>query len=196
MAGGSDTDNDTLTPSLMTGLEGGTHHTNITGTVKGIVTTAIGQLEQAVDDGTAGEAIRRVHEMGGAEPPGPGLLGRVEVDDDDAAGPLRDGALNDTEPHAAGTKDGHVGARLHGGGDAGRAVARGDAAAQQAGPVHGRVVLYRHHRDVGYYRVLGKGRGAHKVEQVFPFAPEPGGAVWHDASALGVADLATEVGLA
>lgn len=179
----------------MAGLEGGAHDADVAGAVEGVVAAAVGHLDELLDDGLALE-LGGVDEVGGAELLGPLLLGRVDVDHDDAAGLLGDGALHHRQADAAGAEDGDVGALLDLGRDAGRAVARGDAAAQQAGAVHGGVLLDGHHGDVGDDRVLGEGRRAHEVEERLALAGEPRGAVGHDALTLRGPDLAAQVGLA
>jgi hypothetical protein len=74
--------------------------------------------------------------------------------------------------------------------------AGGDAAAEQARAVHGRVGLDGDDGDVGNDGELRKGRGAHEVEQVLALALEAGSAVRHDSLALRGSDLAAEVGFA
>lgn len=198
LAGGGDTNDDALAPALVAGLEGGTHDVDVASAVESVVAAAVGHLDELLLDALGAE-LGGVHKVGGAKFLGPLLLGVVDVDDDDAAGLVLDGALDDAEPDAAGTEDGHVGALLEStlaGGDDGGAVARGDAAAQQAGAVHGSLVGDGNDGDVGHDGVLREGRGAHEVEEVLALGLEARGAVGHDALALGGANLAAKVGLA
>ena len=179
----------------MAGLKGGAHDVDVARAVKGVVAATVGHLDQLLDNGLALEVVG-VHKVGRAKLLGPLLLGRVNVDDDDLARLVDDGTLDHGQADAAGTEDGNVGALLDLGGHAGGTVARGDAAAEQAGAVHRGIGLDGDDRDVGDDGVLGKGRRAHKVEEVLALALEARGAVGHDALALGGTDLAAEVRLA
>lgn len=191
----SNTNNDTLTPAFVAGLERSAHDADVAGAVKGVVAASVRHLNQLLDNGLVLE-LGGVDKVGGAKLLGPLLLGRVDVDDDNLGGLVDDGALDDGQADAAGAKDGNAGALLDVGRHAGSAVARGDAAAKQAGPVHGRVGLDGDDGDVGEDRVLGKGRGAHEVQDILALALEAAGAVGHDALALGGANLAAQVRLA
>jgi hypothetical protein len=198
LAGGSDADDDGLAPALVAGLEGGAHDVDVAGAVKGVVAAAVGHLDELLLDALVAE-LGGVDKVGGAELLGPLLLGVVDVDDDDLARLVLDRALDHRQPDAARAEDGHVGARLDtvlAGRDDGCAVAGCDAAAEQAGAVHGGLFGDGDDGDVGDDGVLGEGRGAHEVEQVLALALEARGAVGHDALALCGADLAAEVRLA
>lgn len=137
-----------------------------------------------------------VDKVGGTEFVGPFFLLVVDVDDDDLAGTVLNGTLDDGETDAARSEDGDVGSLLDLGGDDGSTVTGGDTAAQQARPVHGGLVGDGDHRDVGHDGVLGEGRGSHKVQEVLALALESGCAVGHDTSSLGGSNLAAQVGLA
>lgn len=193
-----DANNDALAPALVARLERRAHDARVAGAVKRVVAAAVRHLDQLLDDGLVAE-LRGVDKVRGAELLRPLLLGRVDVDDDDHARLVHDGALDHRQAHAPGAEDGDVGALL----DAAlarrhtrRAVARSDAAPQQARPVHGRLGLHGHDGDVGEDRVLREGRSAHEVQKVLALALEARGAVGHEALALRRADLAAEVGLA
>ena len=160
---GGHTDNDALPPALVARLQRRAHDTDITSAVKRVVAPAVGHLDQLVHDALAFGQLGRVDKVGGAEARRPLLLGGVHIHHNDLAGLLRHGALHDAQADAARAEHGHVAAGLDGGRDARRAVARRDAAPQQARAVHGRVRLHRHHRDVGHHRVLAEGRRAHEV---------------------------------
>jgi hypothetical protein len=195
LAGSGDTDDDALAPALVTGLEGGTHDADVAGAVKGEVTTTISHLNQLIDNALAAEVVG-VDEIRGTKLLSPRLLVRVDVDDDNLSGLAGDRTLNDRETDTASTEDGNLITLGHLRGDAGGAVSRGDAAAEQAGAVHGRVRLDGDDGDVGDDGVLGEGGCAHEVKEVLAAGAEARGAVGHDAAALGGADLAAEVGLA
>lgn len=195
LASSSNTDDDTLTPPLVAGLEGGAHHADVARAVEGVVAAAVGHLDQFLLDGLALE-LGGVDEVGGAELAAPGLLAVVNVHHDDLAGLVLNSTLDDGETDAAGTEDGDVGSFLDAGGHYGGAVARRDSAAQQAGSVGGDLGRHGDDGNVGHHGVLREGRGAHEVEQVLAAGLEARGAVGHDTLALGGADLTAEVGLA
>lgn len=184
--------------TLVASLESGAHHTNVTRAVKGVITTAVGHLNQLLLDALAAQ-LGGVDEVGRAKLLTPLLLGVVDVDDDDLVSAVLHASLNDGEPDAAGAEYGDVGPLLDtavAGADDGCTVAGGDAAAEQAGAVHGRLVGDLDDGDVCDDGVLGEGGGSHEVQQVLALALEARGAVGHHAFALGCADLAAEVGLA
>jgi hypothetical protein len=195
LAGGGNTNDDALAPALVAGLERSPHDIDVARAVKGVVAAAVGHLNQLLDNGLVLEVVG-VDKVRRAKLGRPLLLGGVDVDDDNLGRLVDDGALDDGQADAAGTKDGDGRALLDVGGDARGAVAGGDAAAQQAGSVHGRLGLDGDDGNVGDDGVLGKGRRAHKVQQVLALALEARGAVGHDTLALGRADLAAQVRLA
>ena len=122
---------------------------------------------------------------------------RVDVDADDHVGPDHAAALHDIEPDAAQPEHDDPGARLDLGGVDDRADPGRDAAADVADLVERRVLADFRHRDLGQYREIREGRGAHVVEQLLAAAErEPAGAVGHHALALGRADRGAEIGLA
>ena len=180
----------------MASLESSTHDVNVACAVKGVVATAVGELDQLVDNRRALGQSGRVDEVGGAELTRPLLLAWVDIDNNDLGGTIGNGTLDDAEANAAGAEDGDLAALLDVGGDGGGAVAGGNAAAEQAGAVHGGLRLHSDDRDVGDDGVLGEGGGAHEVEDVLATGAEAGGAVGHHTLALGGADLAAKVGLA
>ena len=198
LTGGGDTDDDGLAPALVAGLEGGAHDVNVARAVESVVAAAISHLDELLLDALGAE-LAGVDEVGGAELLGPLLLGVVDVDDDDLAGLVLHRALDDGQTDAAGAEDGDVGALLDttlSGGDDGSAVAGCDAAAEQAGAVHGGLLGDGDNGDVRNDGVLGECGGAHEVEEVLALALEARGAVGHDALTLSCADLAAQVGLA
>lgn len=198
LASGSDTNDDTLAPSLVACLEGGPHDVDVTGAVEGVVASAVGHLDQLLLNSLVLEVLG-VDEVGGAELLGPLLLRVVDVDYDDLARALLHRSLDDGETDAAGTEDGDVGALLDtatAGGDDGRAVTGCDTAAEQAGTVHRGLVCDGYDGDVGHDGVLRKGAGAHEVQEVLALALEARGAIGHHTLALCRPDLTAEVGLA
>lgn len=196
LTGSSNADDDALTPTLVASLESSTHDVNVARAVESVVATAVGELDQLVDNRLALGEGGRVDEVGGAELARPLLLAGVNIDNDDLGSAVGDGTLDDAEADAAGAEDGDLAALLDVGGDGGGAVAGGDAAAEQAGAVHGGLRLHGDDRDVGDDGVLAERGGAHEVEDVLAAGAEAGGAVGHHTLALGGADFAAEVGLA
>jgi hypothetical protein len=104
-------------------------------------------------------------------------------------------ALEDVEADAAEAEHHHAAARLHLGRVDHRADAGGDAAADVADLVEGRVRADLRHRDLRHHRIVGEGRRAHVVEQRLAAEAEAAGAVGHQALPLRGADRLAEVGL-
>ncbi len=196
LASGGDTNDDALAPALVAGLERRAHDADIACAVKGVVATTIRHLNQLVDNGLVLLKVIRVDKVSRAEFLGPLLLSGVDVDDDNLGGLVDDSALDDRQTDAASAKDSNVGAFLDIGRHARGTVARGDAAAEQARAVHGRVRLHGDDGNVGEDSVLRESRSAHEVQHILALALEAGGAVGHDTFALGGANLAAEVRLA
>lgn len=195
LARGSNTNDDALTPTLVAGLKGGTHHTDVTGAVESIVAATVGHLDEVLLNGLAGE-LGRVHEVGGTELARPGLLAIIDINGDDLAGLVLDSTLHDGQTDTARTEDSDIGAFLDLGGHHGRTVTGGDTTAQQTGPVGRDLGSDRNDRDIGNNGVLGEGGGTHEVQDVLAAGLEAGGSVGHDTLTLSGTDLTAEVGLA
>ena len=195
LASGSNTDDDALTPTLVGGLESCPHDANVSSAVKGVVATAIGHLNELLDDGLSLQ-LAGVHEVGCAKLLGPLLLGWVDIDDNNLSSFLRHGALYDGQTNTAGTEDGNVGSLVAVGSDSCSTVTGGNSATKQAGSVHGSILLDRYYGDIRYDCVLGEGRGTHEVQELLALAGESRGAIGHDTLTLGGSDLSTQVGLA
>lgn len=196
LAGGGHTNDNRLAPTLVASLESGTHDIYVTSAIEGVVAAAVGELNELVNDTLALGEVVGVDEVSSTKLAGPLLLGRVDVNDDDFAGLVGESTLDDAETDASGAEDGNVATLFDLGGYGGGTVAGGDTAAEQAGAVHGGILLDGNNRDVGDDGVLAEGGGAHEVEDVLAAGTEAAGAIGHDAFALGCADLAAEVGLA
>lgn len=194
MASGSNTDYDTLTPTLVASLEGSTHDTDVASAVEGVVAAAISHLNKLVLDGLVTK-LGGVDKVSSTKLITPSLLGWVDINNDDLASLAGGSTLNDGESDTAGTEDGNVVTLLNVGGDGGSTVTGGDTAAKQAGSVHRSIVLNGNDGDVGNDSVLGEGGAAHEVKQVLALGLESRGAVGHQTLALGGANLAAEVGL-
>jgi hypothetical protein len=78
LSSSSNTDNDTLTPSFMASFQGSSHHPNIACTVKGVVASAIGHIDEIFLDGFVD--FGGIDEIGRAEFLGPFLFAIVGID--------------------------------------------------------------------------------------------------------------------
>lgn len=198
LSSGGNTDDDTLTPTLVASLESGSHDVHVTSAVEGVVAATISHLNKLLLDGLVLE-LHGVDEVGSTELLGPLLLAVVDIDDNDLGRAVLDATLNDRKTDATSTEDGNVGTLLDtslAGSDDSSTISGGDTTAEQAGAIHGGLVGDLDDRDVGNDSVLRESRSAHEVEEVLALALEARGSVRHDTLALGGSDLATEVGLA
>jgi len=192
-----DTDDDGFSPALVAGFERGTHDVYIACAVKGVVTAAVGHLDELLLYALITE-LGGVDEVGGAEFLSPLLLAVVDVDGYDHAGLVFGCALDDGQTDAACAEDGNVGTLLNttlSGGDDGGPITGRDTAAKQAGAIHGCFFSDGDDGDVGDDGVLREGRCAHEVEEVLAPAFEARGAIGHETFTLGSPDLAAEIGL-
>lgn len=162
-AGWSNTDDDGLTPTFVTGLEGSSHDLNIACAVKSIVTSTIGHLDQLLLDRLALQ-FSGVDEIGTTKLFRPFLLLVVGVDHDDLARAVLNGTLDDRETDAARAEDSNIRVLFDIGGDDGSAITGGDTAAEQTGLVHVSLVRDRHHGNIGDHGILGESRCAHEVK--------------------------------
>ncbi|MCY1535801.1 hypothetical protein D9M68_712230 [compost metagenome] len=184
----------------MRGFERLAHHLGVAGAVEGVIGTAdlVGPTLRHVDQ--IGHDVvahfLRVDEVGHAEAFAPGLLVVVEVDADDHVGTGETQALDDVEADATKTEDDCGRAHLHLGRVDDRTDAGGDAAADVADLVEGRVRVDLGNGDLRQHRVVGEGRAAHVVVDLVLADREARGAVGHQALALGRADRGAEIGLA
>jgi len=198
LTGSSDTNNNRLAPTLVASLESAAHNMNVTSAIESVVTATISHLNKLLLDRLTLE-LRRINKVGSAELLSPRLLALIDIDGDDLASLVLHGTLDDRKTDATGTEHSDVGALLNtaaAGSDDGGTVTRCDTAAEQAGPIHGGVGGDGYDRDVGDDGVLAEGRGTHEVQERLATAGEARGTVWQDATALGCANLAAEVGLA
>ena len=195
LAGCCDSDDDALAPALVAGLERRPHHAHVARAVEGVVAASICHLDQVLLDALAAK-LGRVHEVGRAEFLAPGLLAIVDIHDYNLPGAVLDRALDDGEADAAGAKDCDVGALFYIRGHHCSPIAGGDTAAEQARTVHWRFGSDGYNGNIGDDGILGEGRGAHEVKQLFALVLEPRCSVGHDALALCSSDLAAKVRLA
>lgn len=180
----------------MAGFKSRAHNTDVTSAVECVIASTVCHLDELIDNGLAFRKLGGVDEVGSAELVRPLLLGRVDIDDDNLAGLLGDGALDDAETDASSAEDGNVAALLYVCRYPGGAIASCDAASEEAGAVHGGFRLDGHDGDVGHDCVLAEGGSAHEVQDILASGAETAGTVGHQTLALCRTDLAAEVGLA
>jgi hypothetical protein len=87
-----------------------------------------------------------------------------------------------------------IGAGLHLGGEQHRADAGGDAAADIANLVERRIFTDLGQRDFRHHDVVGKGRGAHVMENRLAVDRKTAGGVRHQAASLGRTDRLAQIG--
>src|SRR5690606_28363251 len=92
-------DDDALAPALVRRFQRGAHDTDVTGRVKGVITAALGQLNQMRDQ-IAFDLIR-VDEISHAKTRGHFDFARVDVDANDLIRTGEAQPLNDVEPNAS-----------------------------------------------------------------------------------------------
>ena len=170
-----------------------THHVDIADALEAVVHAPLGQL---LDLGDHVRRVLGVDEVGHAELAAQSFPVRVEIDADDHVGAHHPCALHDVETNAAEAEHGDGGAWTHLGGVDHRTDAGGDAAADVADLLHGRVLAHLGERDLRQHRVVGEGRAAHVVEHRLALVGEAAGAVRHHALALRGADRDAEIGAA
>src|SRR6266545_7723858 len=147
LASAGDADDHRHAPAAVAALQSLAHHLDIADAFETIVGAAARELHQiryeiALD-------LLWIDEMRHAELAGQRLAPRIQVDADDHVGADHARTLHDVEADAAQPEDDDVGAGLHLGGVNDRADAGGDAAADIADLVEGRVVADFRDRDFG-----------------------------------------------
>jgi hypothetical protein len=143
----SNTDDDTLTPSLMTSLQCSSHDTNITSAVESIIAPAVSHVDEMFLNRFL--EFGRVDEIGCAEFLGPGFFAIIGVDSDDLGGAVGNAALDDAESDTAGTKDGAGRALLNLGCSGCCAKTGGDTTAKETSFVEWCLGVDRYDRDIG-----------------------------------------------
>jgi len=192
-AGTGHADDDRLAPALVRAFKRDAHDLHVADAFEGVVGATAGQLDEVRHE--IARDLRRVDEMGHAEAPAPGLAVIVEIDAHDHAGTGKPQALDHVEANAAQSEDHAVGTHLHLGGVDHRAHAGGDAAADIADLVEGRVAADLGQCNLGQHRVIREGRAAHVVMDGLALVGESRGTVRHQPLALCGADLLAEIGL-
>jgi len=138
LSSSGNTNDDTLTPTLVASLESRSHNVDITSAVEGVVTTTISHFDELLLNGLVLE-LHRVDEVCGTELLSPLLLAVVDVDDDNLGRAVLDTTLYDRKTDTASTEDSNVGALLDttlAGSDDSGTVTGGDTTAEQASAVH------------------------------------------------------------
>jgi hypothetical protein len=147
LSSSSNTDNDALTPSLMTSFQSSPHNANVAGTIKGVIAATVRDIDEVFLDGFL--EFGGIDKVGCAEFLGPRFLVIVGVDGDDLGGAVGDAALDDAETDAAGTEDGSGGALFNLGSSGGGTIAGGDTASEETSFVERGLGADSDNRDVG-----------------------------------------------
>ena len=132
--------------------------------------------------------------MGHAELAGHGLTLGVQINTDNLVGPDHARALQHIQANTAQTKHGHIRAGPHLGRIDHSAHTRGDAAANITNLFERSVLANLGQGDFWQHGVIGKGRGAHIVQDLLALIGKAAGAVWHKALALSRADRLAKIG--
>ena len=130
----------------MAALECLAHHIDVTNTLKAVVDTAAGHLDQVIDDIVD---LAGVHKVRHAELGRQLLFIGIEVDTNDAPCADQLGALNHVQSDATQAKYGNGRARLDVHGESDGTDAGGHATADVADLVEGRVLSHFCHGDFG-----------------------------------------------
>lgn len=146
LAGFGHADDDPGAPALVAAFQRLAHDIGIAGAIKAVIRPAIEQFDQMRDDICG---VLWVDEVGHAELLAPILLGRVEIDTNDAVSACHSRALNDVEANAAKAEHHHIVARLYLGRVHHRSHAGRHAASDVAGGFKRRVGADFRKRDFG-----------------------------------------------
>src|SRR5699024_2760704 len=123
------TNNDGLAPTAVAALQRLTHHLGVADTFKGVIRTAVCQLNDVVHHVFN---FIGVHEIGHAELASHGFALGVDIHANDLASADHLGALYHVQANTAQTEDHHIGTRFHFGGEQHSAQACGHATADVA----------------------------------------------------------------
>src|SRR5439155_15219673 len=140
-------DDDADTPPPVATFERLPHRPDIADALEAVIGAALGQVDQIRDE--IALDFGRVDEMGQPEFSRERLPLRIEIDPDDHVGTDHPATLDHVQPDPAEAEDHDVGARLDPGGIDHGADAGGDAAADVADLVKGRVLADFRYRDLG-----------------------------------------------
>lgn len=127
LAGGSDTDDDTLAPSLLAGFKSSTHDTNVASAVESVVTPAVCHLDELLLDALVTE-LGRVDEVGSPELLAPFFLGVIHIDVNNHRGLVLNSTLDHGKSDTSGTENSDTGVGLNISGHNGGTVTGGDTA--------------------------------------------------------------------
>src|SRR5882672_1651142 len=147
LAGAGDPDDHRHAPAAVTALQRLAHDVDVADALEAVIGAAAGELDQVRDEIAAG--VLRIDEVRHAELRAERLALRIEIDADDpvCAGEAR--ALDDVQADAAQPEHHDVRAGLDLGGVDHRADAGGDAAADVADLLEGRILADLRHGDLG-----------------------------------------------
>src|SRR5216683_1794497 len=138
LAGAGDADDDRDAPALVAALQRLAHQRGVADAFEAVIGAALGQVDEIGHE--VARDLLGIDEMRHAEALGERLAAGIDVDADDHVGAGEAGALDDVEADAAEAEDDDIGARLDLGGVDDGADAGGDAAADIADLVEGRVL--------------------------------------------------------
>jgi hypothetical protein len=205
LACSSDTNDDTLSPTLVTRFQRSSHDADVTSTVKGVVASTVRHVDEVFLDGFL--EFGRVHKVGCTEFLGPFFFAIVGIDCNDFRGTVGDAALDYAETDASGTEDGASGAFLDFGGSGSSTESGCDTASEKTSLLERSLGVNGNNRDVGddcwlglhgigHTGVLRESGGAHVVENILAASTETSSSIGHLSLALSGTDLSTQVGLA
>jgi len=153
LAGRSDSDDDTLSPSLVTGLQSSSHGVDVSNGLKGVIKTTISQVHEDLLDGSA-FVILGVHTLCATQLESKIELGGVEINSDDTGGSSGLGTLHNSKSNTTETKDSDSGSLLDFGRVKHRAVPSGDTTGKEADLLEGSFGLDLGDRDLRHHSVL------------------------------------------
>src|SRR4051812_22690545 len=179
-------------PALVAAFERLAHDLDVAYAFKAVVGAAFRQIDE-VSHKVALDFFW-IHEMRHAEFLGERLARCVEIDTDNHVGAGKPRALDDVQADAAETEYDDIGAGLDLRRVDHRANAGGDAAADVAHLVEGRVFANFSERDFGHDRVVRKRRRAHVMKNFLAAERKTAAAIRHDALPLRHADRLAEIG--
>ena len=187
----SNADDDGCTPTLVTAFKRIAHDVYIADTFERIIRATFGKVNDVWNE--IAFNFVRVDEMRHAKFFAPGFSVVVYVNADNHVGTCKACTLNDVEANTAETEDYHIVTGLNLGSIDYRANPCGYATSNIANAFKRRILAYFCQRNFRYYCMIGKGGSAHVMEGWLALNREPGSAIRHDATTLGLTDGLAEV---
>ena len=168
------------------------HHIDVTNTLKAVVDTAAGHLDQVINDVID---LTRIYKVRHAELGRQLDFVRVEINTNNAARAHQFGALNDVQANAAQSEHRNGGTGLDFHRKRNGANPGGHTAADVTNLVEGRVFSHFCHGDFGQHGEVREGRTAHVMKNRFAIDGKAAGAIGHEPLALGFTNRLAQVGL-